>query len=172
MAARIAQGAIGGAGHWRGQFSEVRGNVFQRILVVCVGNICRSPTAEIMLRQHLPDATVSSAGLHALVGQPMDATAREVLEAHGLDGGMHVARQFDARMLRDTDLILAMERAHVDAITRQAPQALGRTFLLGKWQDKRAIPDPYRQQRPAFEHVHEMIAAAVRAWLPYLQPPN
>lgn len=143
--------------------------MFQRILVVCVGNICRSPTAEIMLRRHLPAATVSSAGLHALVGRPMDDTARAVLETHGLDGSAHIARQLDADMLRDADLILAMEPAHVDAITRQAPQARGRTFLLGKWQNDCRVPDPYRQQRPAFEHVHELIAVAVRSWVPYLK---
>ncbi|HET7268096.1 MAG TPA: low molecular weight protein-tyrosine-phosphatase [Oleiagrimonas sp.] len=143
--------------------------MFQRILVVCVGNICRSPTAEIMLRRHLPMATVSSAGLHALTGRPMDDIAREVLEAHGLDGSAHIARQLDADMLRDADLVLAMERAHVEAITRQAPQARGRTFLLGKWQSNRSVPDPYRQQRPAFEHVHELIAVAVDSWIPYLK---
>lgn len=146
--------------------------MFQRILVVCIGNICRSPTAEILLRHGLPGIQVSSAGISALVGRPMDATAQALLEEHDMDGSRHVARQLDDDMIRDADLILGMERAHIDAIVRRAPHAMGRTMLLGKWIQSREIADPYRQQRPAFEHVYQLIDAAVRAWTPYLQHPG
>lgn len=122
-----------------------------------------------MLRQRLSTHDVASAGLHALVGQPMDPTACDVLAAHGLDGSAHVARQLDVDMMHACDLILTMEKAHNRAIARFAPQALGRTMLLGKWLGDREIPDPYRQQRPAFEHVYQLIDAAVQAWLPYLE---
>lgn len=144
--------------------------MFQRVLIVCVGNICRSPTAEILFRHRLPNLNVASAGIGALVGRPMDATARAVLEEHRMDGSQHVARQLDNDMIRDADLILAMERAHIDTIVRRAPHAMGRTVLLGKWLEQREITDPYQQQRPAFEHVYQLIDAAVHAWTPYLQP--
>lgn len=143
--------------------------MFHRILVVCVGNICRSPTAELLFRHHMPELQVRSAGLHALVGQGMDATARLLVEEHGMDGSRHVARQLDDTMIRDADLILAMERSHVDTIVRRSPHAMGRTMVLNKWADRRDIPDPYRQQRPAFEHVYRLIDAAVQGWAPYLQ---
>ncbi|HET7299510.1 MAG TPA: low molecular weight protein-tyrosine-phosphatase [Oleiagrimonas sp.] len=143
--------------------------MFQRILVVCVGNICRSPTAEILFRHHLPNIHISSAGINALVGRPMDATAQALLAEHHLDGSQHVARQLDEGMIRDADLILAMERTHIDSIVRRAPHAMGRTVLLGKWLEQREIADPYQQQRPAFEHVYQLIDTAVHAWKPYLQ---
>ncbi len=142
--------------------------MFQRILVVCVGNICRSPTAERLFQHYLPNATVSSAGIGALVGKPMDPTALAVLEEHGIDGGGHKARQLDDALIREADLILGMEQSHLDTIARRAPHATGRVFLLDKWGQQKNIPDPYRQQRPAFEHVYTMIDRAVQGWLPYL----
>lgn len=144
--------------------------MFQQILIVCVGNICRSPTVEVLLRHRLgaQNTTVRSAGLGALQGQPIDPTAGTLLAERGLDASTHVARQLDDRAIRDADLILTMQRSHTAALTRRAPHALGRTFLLGKWQDEREIPDPYRQQRPAFEHVLRLIEDGVDSWLRYL----
>lgn len=161
----FARGCL--AFHW---FNEDRYEVFQRILVVCVGNICRSPTAEILFRHHLPNIQVSSAGLNALVGHTMDATAQALLEEHHMDGSRHVARQLDDDMIRDAELILGMERAHIDTIVRRTPHAMGRALLLGQWIGQREITDPYQQQRPAFEHVYQLIDSAVLAWAPYLRP--
>jgi protein-tyrosine phosphatase len=140
--------------------------VFKNVLFVCVGNICRSPSAEVMLRQALQgkDIQVSSAGLGALVGHGIDATAQELLIEHGLTGDSHRARQIDDAILATADLVLTMERKHVRRIAEIAPQASGKTFLLGKWQQDREIPDPYRQQRPAFEHVYTLMAEGVESW--------
>lgn len=143
--------------------------VFQRILVVCVGNICRSPTAELLFHHYLPGLRVASAGISALAGHGMDETARALVEEHGLDGSRHVARQLDDDMIRDADLILAMESSHVDTIVRRSPHAMGRTMLLNQWSGRRDIPDPFRQQRPAFEHVYQSIDTAVKGWAPYLR---
>jgi protein-tyrosine phosphatase len=144
--------------------------VFKRVLTVCVGNICRSPTAEYLLRERLAsrDVRLGSAGLGALVGHPMDALALQVLAEHGIDGAPHYASQLTPAMLREADLVLGMERSHVDAMVRMAPEARGKIFLLDKWLQGRDIPDPYRQQRPAFDHVYSMIAQGVDSWLRYL----
>lgn len=144
--------------------------MFERILLVCIGNICRSPTAEYLFRQRLASrgAIVSSAGLGALAGHPMDATALDVLAAHGVDGTAHRARQLTPAMLREADLVLGMEKSHVSAMHRLAPEVSGKVFLLDKWLQERDIPDPYRQQRVAFEHVHEMIDQGVDSWQRYL----
>jgi protein-tyrosine phosphatase len=144
--------------------------VFKRILTVCIGNICRSPTAEYLFRQRLShrDIHIGSAGLAALCDSPMDEMAARLLSEHGLDGSEHRARQVSSAMLRESDLILCMERSHLEALGRMAPEATGKVFLLDKWMEARDIPDPYRQQRPAFEHVYVLIDRAVSSWLPYL----
>ena len=68
--------------------------MIQRALIVCVGNICRSPMAEIMLRERLAGRLqVASAGLAAVAGAPIDASAEVVLRANGLSGKDHVARK-------------------------------------------------------------------------------
>ena len=150
---------------------ELLSAVFKRILIVCVGNICRSPTAEYLFRSHLSTdgAVVESAGLGALVGKPMDATALQLLGEHGVDGSDHEARQLTAAMLRDADLVLAMERDHVAGMMRMAPEASGKVMLLDRWGQGRDVADPYRQSREAFEHVYDMIEGSVRTWLPYLR---
>lgn len=145
--------------------------MFKRILTVCVGNICRSPTAEYLLRHHLATRgiTVKSAGLGAVIGKPMDATALQLLREHGVDGGAHRARQLTTDMLREADLVLAMERGHLASMMRMAPELSGKALLLDRWLHGRDVPDPYRQHREAFEHVYEMIEDGVRGWIPYLQ---
>lgn len=145
--------------------------MFKSILVVCVGNICRSPTGEALLQQKLAERgiAVSSAGLGALVGKPVDKIATEVMAEAGYALPEHQARQLTAQMLREADLILAMEQRHMQSIHAMAPEARGKTFLFTKWSDNREVPDPYRQQRPAFEHVFKMLDNAADAWLPYLK---
>ncbi|WP_417315584.1 low molecular weight protein-tyrosine-phosphatase [Cycloclasticus pugetii] len=141
------------------------------ILVVCVGNICRSPTAEALLKAKLDGSgiTVSSAGLGALVDKPLDATATQVLEAAGYSLPEHKARQITSSMLSQAGLVLAMEQRHIQSIHAMAPEARGKTLLLGKWLNNCEVPDPYRQQLHAFEHVYRILDEATSAWLPYLK---
>lgn len=144
--------------------------MFQNILVVCVGNICRSPMGEYLLRHKLvgkPGLKVQSAGIGALVGKPVDATALELLAEQGVNADTHIARQVDDQLLGSSDLILAMEQGHLRHLYKMAPQIRGRAFLLGKWLDDQEVPDPYRQQRPAFEHAFRLIDQATDSWLKY-----
>ena len=140
--------------------------LFKNILVVCIGNICRSPTAENLLRKALEptDIVVRSAGLHALKNSPIEATALSVLEEHGHAPHDHRATQLTSAAINESDLILVMEHQHINAILSMAPAARGKIFLLGKWQDDREIKDPYRQGKPAFLHAYALIEAAVHAW--------
>lgn len=140
--------------------------VFKRVLMVCIGNICRSPTAEVLLRHRLQgkDIVVESAGLAAMVGKPIDPVAQSVLTEHGLTGDTHVARQLDRRLIDNADLILVMERKHLDHVHQLAPHSRGKSFLLGKWQDDTAIPDPYRKPREAFEQAFQLINSGVSSW--------
>ena len=138
--------------------------MFDKILVVCIGNICRSPTAEFLLRQLLPEKQIESAGLFAMKGQDMDRHARRRAENHGYDFPAHMARQFDSQMAREFDLILVMETEHRNMIAERYPEALAKTMLLGKWQDNREIPDPYKKSDEVFEHVFKLIDTATKAW--------
>lgn len=138
--------------------------MFNNILVVCVGNICRSPTAEFFLNRLLPNKTVHSAGLGALVDKDMDAMARKIAEQHQLKCPTHSARQLTAALCREADVILVMEKRHKEGITQLAPEARGKTFLLGQWQQEQEIPDPYKKSPEAFEHVYQLIAHNCELW--------
>jgi protein-tyrosine phosphatase len=140
--------------------------LFNKILVVCIGNICRSPTAETLLRHALIDSNIEikSAGLGALVDHPIDELAHKVLEEHGHSPVFHSARQITPAIASESDLVLVMEKRHLEGVLKIAPQARGKVFLLGKWQGDREISDPYRQGRPAFAHAYALIEEAVQAW--------
>lgn len=140
--------------------------MFNRILIVCVGNICRSPTAEQLLRNALASSVikVSSAGLAALRDSPLEPTALQVLEEHGHIPGSHRARQLTSDAVNDADLVLVMEQRHIEGVLSLAPEARGKVFLLGKWQYDREIMDPYRQGKPAFVHAYALIEQAAQAW--------
>jgi len=140
--------------------------LFKKILVVCVGNICRSPTAELLLRNALATSpiTVASAGLAARVGEGMEPAARELLEDRGHSAQAFRARQLTPDIVNESDLILVMEKEHVKQVLKIASHARGKVFLLGKWQSEREIQDPYRQGKAAFIHAHALIEDAVGSW--------
>ncbi|AXW87415.1 protein tyrosine phosphatase [Lonsdalea britannica] len=138
--------------------------MFDSILVVCVGNICRSPTGERLLKQALPDKTVASAGLGALVGKPADRVATEVAAGHGLSLEGHSARQLTGALCRQFDLILVMEKGHIDAVGRLAPEVRGKTMLFGHWLNQQEIDDPYRRSRETFEMVYTQLEQSAHQW--------
>ena len=135
------------------------------VLVVCVGNICRSPTGERLLKRALPDMRIASAGLSALKGYTADQTASEVAARHGLSLEGHHAQQLTASMCRDFDLILVMEKRHIEQVNRIDPAARGKTMLLGHWLNQQEIADPYRKSREAFEEVYGLLENAAQKWV-------
>ncbi|MFP1738867.1 protein-tyrosine-phosphatase [Lonsdalea quercina] len=139
--------------------------MFDSILVVCVGNICRSPTGERLLKHALPGKTVASAGLGALVGNPADRMANEVAAQHGLSLEGHSARQLTGALCRQFDLILVMEKGHIDAVGRLAPEVRGKTMLFGHWLNQQEIDDPYRRSRETFEMVYTQLEQSAHQWV-------
>jgi protein-tyrosine phosphatase len=109
-----------------------------------------------------------SAGLVAVVGNPMDATVLQLLSESGVDGTPHRAHQLTSPMLLKADLVLGMEKNHVDKIVQLAPEARGKVFLLDKWSGGRDVPDPYGQPRSVSKRVYEMIMGGVDSWAAYL----
>lgn len=141
---------------------------FSRILIVCTGNICRSPVAEALLKARLPDTTVESAGLSALVGQGADPAARLLAEREGLSLSEHKARQITQEMIQQADLILVMSEGQRQAVAQLVPAATGKTLLFGRWLGQggigEEIPDPYRKSPEVFQQVHRRLMLAADAW--------
>ena len=143
----------------------------KRILVVCVGNICRSPVAQGLLQARLPHSKVSSAGLAALVGQPADAMAAQVARQHGIDISDHRAQQLAGWMCTQADLVLVMEASHQHQLEQQYPLARGKIRRLGEFGAPGPfdVADPYQQPLQAFERAHAAIAHGVEAWASRIQ---
>ncbi|MGW0809628.1 low molecular weight protein-tyrosine-phosphatase [Nonomuraea sp. NPDC002799] len=141
-----------------------------RVCVVCMGNICRSPMAEAVLRQTLADrglggrVAVDSAGTggwHA--GDPMDERALGILTQHGYDGSAHRARQFTKDWFDRYDLVLAMDGDNLSNLRRMAPAEV--EVRLFRSFDPAApagaeVPDPYYGGREGFEEVLGLVVSA------------
>ncbi|SSY80962.1 low molecular weight protein-tyrosine-phosphatase [Alysiella crassa] len=140
--------------------------MFNKVLVVCVGNICRSPTGEYLLKQRLPKHEIASAGVGALVDKPADPQAQAVAQQHGVDLSPHIARQLTPEIAAQYDLILVMEQGHIDAVSKISPSARSKTMLFGQWlpQGRRDIADPYRQSDEMFQIVYTQLKQAADLW--------
>ena len=150
-----------------------------RVTAVCMGNICRSPMAEAVIRAHLHDAdlddvTVDSAGTGAWhVGNDADPRALQALRARGYDLD-HAARQIDATWLepgRAPDLVLAMDWSNHEDLRRLGVEE-GRLRMLRSFDPSLAhlahghedlvVPDPYYGAVNGFDEVLDMIEGASR----------
>jgi protein-tyrosine phosphatase len=150
-----------------------------RVCLVCLGNICRSPMAETVLRAALAEAgldgavVVDSAGTGDWhVGQPMNSGARAALASRGYDGSAHRARQIDHSWLARRDLVLAMDARNLADLRRMAGAGNGdRVRLFGEVgglsgrdprdeADGAEIPDPYGGDAAEFGYVLDLLGRA------------
>lgn len=136
---------------------------FDNILVVCVGNICRSPMAEALLKQRYPHKNIDSAGVGALVGHSADPAALEIMAGQEIDITNHVAKQIDEGLAKKADLIFTMSDSQTKWIEERWPFCRGKTFKLGHWQDK-DIADPYKHEMSAFETAYQDIVVSLEQW--------
>jgi protein-tyrosine phosphatase len=134
------------------------------ILVICEGNICRSPMAEALLAAALPDTQVRSAGLNALVGNPADEIAVRLMRQRGLDISSHRAVQMNREICLRSELVLVMSTEQRKHVEETYPTSNGRVFRIGEF-DKVDVPDPFRQSLAAFETALKLIDQGVRGWL-------
>lgn len=138
--------------------------MFRRILMVCVGNVCRSPMAQGVLRDRLAGrgaiATVESAGLAALVGQPAAPPAVALMRERGIDITDHRARQLTSELVVSFELILVMEARHQRAVEAVSRAARGRVHPIGRWSGF-DVPDPHGRDRQAFERALSLIERGV-----------
>jgi protein-tyrosine phosphatase len=136
----------------------------RKLLVVCLGNICRSPMAQVVLQHELGDGwSVESAGMGALVGEPAAPEALRALERIGLNATAHRARQLTSELLREAELVFVMEQAQKIELEKAYPWACGRIFRLGHWDD-REIADPYRQPQEVFDATLALVEHCAASW--------
>jgi len=148
-----------------------------RVLFVCLGNICRSPMAEVVFRSLVEEAglqdriTVESAATGDWhVGEPAHPTTLEVLSDQGYDGSAHRARKFARDLFDDYDLLVAMDRMNVKALQQLArkPEDAEKIELLRAY-DKQSVdrgeldvPDPYGAGYKDFNDVFDVVLSSSR----------
>jgi protein-tyrosine phosphatase len=151
-----------------------------RICLVCLGNICRSPMGEVILREELERAGLSgrvevdSAGTGDWhLGSPMDQRARAELSRRGYDGTGHRARQFEPSWFGRYDLVTAMDRGNLERLRRMAPDrdAAERTVLFLSFDPARngqgsgpdlEVPDPYDGGPEDYALVFDLVQPAAQ----------
>jgi protein-tyrosine phosphatase len=135
-----------------------------RILCVCLGNICRSPTAEAVLRAHLPDVEIDSAGTGDWhVGDPPYGPAMRAAAARGYDLSGQRARQVAVEDFDRFDLILAMDRQNLRDLDAVAPaEGVAELSLFLEPLGGGDVPDPYFTRD--FEGTLDLIERAAQTW--------
>lgn len=155
-----------------------------RVLMVCMGNICRSPTAEAVLRQRLADAglaevvAVDSAGTHAYhLGSPPDARSSQAGSQRGYALSHLRARKVQPQDYADFDLLLAMDWDNLALLEENCPSDLRHRLrrltefiprshpLVGS----PVVPDPYYGGPGGFEHVLDLVEASCEGLVEHLQ---
>ena len=161
------------------------GSPVARVSFVCLGNICRSPTAEAVMRHLVEEAglkgriVVDSAGTGDWhVGEPRDPRSAEVGRRRGMPLSGR-ARQFEAADFSRFDHVLAMDRQNRDALLRLAPDpdARAKVQLLRAFEpvspgadpDDDEVPDPYHGRADGFDRVFDICEDACRGLLEYLR---
>lgn len=139
----------------------------KNILILCSGNICRSPMAEGLFRSVFNDNKaihISSAGITALVGQPPAIFAQEIMqEKKHIDISHYRAKQVTSSMLLEADIILVMDLEQKKQIEFHLEALYGRVLRLGQWSNF-DIADPYRRPKKAFEQTLVLIEQCLRDW--------
>lgn len=147
-----------------------------RVLFVCLGNICRSPTAEGVFRKLVQEQgltkhiEIDSAGTHAYhVGAPPDARAQQAARRRGIELSGLRGRQATARDIEQFDYVLAMDRENHENLLEICPTGLEhkvRLFMeFAPTRSEKEVPDPYFGGAAGFDRVLDMIEEAATGLL-------
>jgi protein-tyrosine phosphatase len=141
--------------------------MIMNILLICTGNLCRSPMAEGLMRQRLPAHALFSAGIAAAGGAAADPIAVDLMRQIGIDIGSHRARPLASWMMCEADLVLTMDIRQWRLVRQRYPSAADKVERLGE-ADGIDIPDPYQRGPDAFRQSLQLIRQAVDCRLPAL----
>ena len=136
---------------------------FKKILVVCVGNICRSPIGEALLQQQHPNLIVKSAGLSALVGEGADEKAIQVMDEWNVDMRSHRAQQLTQELMQTFDLVLCMSKDQESWMKQNYSSQRGKVYRIGYWINEN-VADPYKLPIEKFYESRELLNKAVESW--------
>lgn len=168
----IWRNAISGSSPPTGKLLHMKSLLSPRfILVLCEGNLCRSPIAEGLLRAGLGlSIRVESAGLAAREGMPPHPEAVRLLAEHGIDIRGHRSRSLTPAMALEADLILVMDEGQKAWCGARVPATRGRIHLLGCWlpAGSQEIADPFGREPEAFMTAFKLIQRSAVAWRDHL----
>ncbi len=143
--------------------------MIKNVLVVCIGNICRSPIAECLLRERTNNAlTVTSAGLAACIGESAHDYSLSVMNDNGYDITDHVARQITEEIALANELILVMTNSQKEDLEQMFPVVRGRVYCLGEWNDTE-VSDPNNLELEVFKKTFTIIDECVNEWVKKLK---
>lgn len=125
-----------------------------------MGNICRSPVAEGLFKQALPEKQVFSAGIDAPVGEPADPLSVQLMAERGIDISAHRARKLVSWMVYEADVIVTMDQYQKHFLEISYPGFKNKVCRLGEFGNY-DIPDPYQQGMTAFMHACNLIDKGV-----------
>ncbi len=141
----------------------------KNVLVVCTGNVCRSPMAKALIRREIENRNlaeqvhVDSAGTYAVVGHPASEGSVNAMAQRGLDINDHRARQLTADLVENADLIVVMEEKHRRSIFVTWPRAIAKTLLLSELSgDHAEIADPYGREQWEYDETAVIIEGYVQ----------
>ena len=140
---------------------------FNHILVVCAGNICRSPMAQALLQLQYPNAKVDSAGIVAMVNHPADEKAQICMRNLGIDLSLHRGKILNDKLIKENDLILVMSAQQQRYLEQQWPFSKGKVYRIGHWREQ-DISDPYQKTQQDFDNSCHLIKACIDDWKDYL----
>lgn len=149
-----------------------------RVVIVCTGNICRSPMAEGLLRDRWAKRgrsglIASSMGIRGLDNSPPTEMARRVCEEHGIDISAHRSRPLVGEELADAHLILTMDTVQREYVQLFFPIARDKVFLLGAWPDpenrKSIVKDPIGGSNRVYRKTYEVIEGHVDRVVEHLE---
>lgn len=138
-----------------------------RILLVCTANICRSPAACAFFEHELINRAVQldSAGTLAIDGNTADPMIQSLMAERGYhELASHRSRALLPSHLSRYDLVLCMERRHVEQVRKLNPLSVGKIMLLGHWNSQNEVSDPIGQSREAYIAALDVMQMYAKQW--------
>ena len=136
------------------------------LLIVCIGNICRSPIAEELFKISLKDTNINilSSGIEAVVGAKAHEHSIEVMKENGYILDSHIARQINLELALSAELILVMSNHQKKELEKKYPAICGKVMRVGHWNNK-DISDPMGKDIEEFKKTYKLIKESVDLWV-------